>query len=131
MVNCVLGGTLYQDLPEQLGVIHSDKTLRHSVFCREDSFLCRLFGPRFRVNSTHHQSVRDLAPGLRCAAISTDGVIEAFESVHPQKILWGVQFHPERLTGAQRDPRTPDFAPLFRSFIDAAYQAKKTADSQR
>lgn len=120
VLNCVLGGTLYQDLPEQLGVNHLDSDLRHPITCTEDSVLARLFSRRFRVNSTHHQAIRDIAPGLRITALSTDGVVEAFEGILPNRLLWGVQFHPERLTGVQLDSRSPDFAPLFRLFVDAA-----------
>lgn len=120
VLNCLLGGSLYQDLPEQLGVIHLDSRIRHPVICTEDSVLARLFSRRFRVNSTHHQAIRDIAPGLKVTALSVEGVIEAFEAVAPQQLLWGVQFHPERLTGPQWDGRTPDFAPLFRAFVEAA-----------
>jgi putative glutamine amidotransferase len=120
VLNCVLGGTLYQDLPEQLGVNHLDSNLRHPITCTEDSVLTRLFSRRFRVNSTHHQAIRDIAPGLKITALSIDGGVEAFEGIYPSQLLWGVQFHPERLTGAQWDGRTPDFAPLFRLFVDAA-----------
>lgn len=120
VLNCVLGGTLYQDLPSQLGVHHLEDTLRHPILCREGSLLARLFGPRFRVNSTHHQAVQEAAPGLKVTAISPDGVTEAFEARDPRRPLWGVQFHPERLTGPLRDSRTPDFAPLFRTFVEAA-----------
>lgn len=120
VLNCVLGGTLYQDLPEQLGVIHLDSRLRHPIICTEDSLLARLFTRRFRVNSTHHQAIRDIAPALRITAWSVDGVAEAFEAADPDRLLWGVQFHPERLTGPQWDGRTPDFAPLFRLFVDTA-----------
>lgn len=122
VMNCALGGTLYQDLPEQLGVNHLDSRLRHPITCRPDSVLARLFSRRFRVNSTHHQAVRDIAPGLKITALSSDGMVEAFESARPGQLLWGVQFHPERLTGIQWDGRTPDFAPLFRLFVDTARQ---------
>ena len=123
VLNCVLGGTLHQDLPSSPGVNHADDRLRHLILCREDSVLARGFGPRFRVNSTHHQAVRDIAPSLTVTARSADGIIEAFEAQDARRLLWGVQFHPERLTGALRDARTPDFAPLFRAFAEAA-QAK-------
>lgn len=120
VLNCVLGGTLYQDLPAQLGADHLDRQLRHPITCTEDSVLARLFGRQFRVNSTHHQAVRDIAPGLKVTARSADGVVEAFESIHPNQLLWGVQFHPERLTGPLWDGRTPNFAPLFRLFVDTS-----------
>lgn len=49
-----------------------------------------------RVNSMHHQAVRRIGDGLRAAACSETGVIEAIESVeHP--FYLGVQWHPEYL----------------------------------
>ena len=124
VLNCALGGSLYQDLPEQLGVNHLDPQLRHPILCTDDALLAQLFSRRFRVNSTHHQAIRDIAPSLRITAVSVDGVVEAFESADSTRILWGVQFHPERLTGSQRTDHTPDFAPLFQAFV-AARKTKK------
>lgn len=124
VLNLALGGDLYQDLPTQLGVQHLDSELRHPIICGKGSVLADLFGPHFLVNSTHHQSVRRIAPGLQVTARAKDGIIEAFESTNPAQLLWGVQFHPERLTDTQWDDRTPDFAPFFQSFVNAVYSAK-------
>ncbi|MBQ3868628.1 MAG: type 1 glutamine amidotransferase [Clostridia bacterium] len=65
------------------------------------------------VNSSHHQAVKDLAPGLRPMAFSEDGLIEAvYLPDHP--FFWGVQWHPEQLwqTG-------PESAKLFGAFVNA------------
>jgi putative glutamine amidotransferase len=50
-----------------------------------------------RVTSTHHQFVKDLAPGFRSTAESLeDGIVEAIE--HPgHPFLVAVQWHPERM----------------------------------
>jgi putative glutamine amidotransferase len=55
-----------------------------------------------RVNSFHHQAVRDVAPGMSASAWAPDGVVEAIEPApggawpgHPFTL--GVQWHPERL----------------------------------
>ena len=116
VINVALGGKLYQDLPEQLGFIHFDMKLRHYVTAAEDSILRELFGERFRVNSTHHQAVRDLAPGLRMTAVSPEGIVEAYE--HETQPIMGTQFHPERMSGGAQDERTPDFQPLFDRFVE-------------
>lgn len=116
VINVALGGTLYQDLPEQLGFVHFDMKLRHYVDTAEGSILRELFGARLRVNSTHHQAVRDLAPGLRLTAASPEGIIEAFE--HETLPIYGTQFHPERMSGNTEDTRTPDFQPLFDRFVE-------------
>lgn len=115
LLNCVLGGTLYQDLVEQKGLVHMNWQMRHDLFAKEGSLLHSLFGSAFKVNSTHHEAVKDLAPGLRATAHSVEGLIEAYE--HESLPVVAVQFHPERLTGAMWDERTQDFAPLFEHYI--------------
>lgn len=115
VINVALGGTLYQDLREQLGFIHFDTKLRHFVNTAEGSVLRRLFGERFRVNSTHHQAVRDLGEGLRATARSPEGIIEAYE--HESLPILATQFHPERLCGLTGPQVTPDFLPLFEHFV--------------
>ena len=115
LLNVLLGGTLYQDLPEELGFVHFDRSLRHYVIAEEGSILRRLFGERFRVNSTHHQAVRTLAPGLHATAFSPEGILEGFE--HDFLPFFGCQFHPERISCLTDDHRTPDFLPLFEYFV--------------
>ena len=115
LINVALGGTLYQDLVAQKGLVHFDPDLRHEVMTSEGSLLHRLFGERFLTNSTHHQSVKDVADGLVVTARSADGIVEAFE--HTTLPIFATQFHPERLTGILWDDRTPDFLPLMEYFI--------------
>ena len=114
-LNVALGGTLYQDLVEQCGYVHSDKDIRHYVYAEPGSILHELFGEKFKTNSTHHQAIKQLAPGLKATAHSIEGIVEAFE--HESLPIFGTQFHPERLSGKYNDGRTPDFTPLFRRFI--------------
>jgi putative glutamine amidotransferase len=65
------------------------------------------------VNSLHHQGVKDIAPSLRAAGYSPDGLVEALEMPdHPYAV--GVQWHPEWLTDQ------PAMRRLFGSFVDAA-----------
>src|SRR5262249_55475752 len=52
-------------------------------------------GGEIRVNSHHHQAVRQLGEGLRVAAVAPDGVIEAIETTDPNWFCIGVQGHPE------------------------------------
>lgn len=120
VINVALGGGLYQDLVEQMGVVHMNIDIRHRITVREGSLLGRLFGSEFRVNSTHHQAVRELGEGLVPTAWSVEGICEAFE--HQSRPIFGTQFHPERLTNIMWDDRTPDFAPLFEHFISLCVQ---------
>lgn len=116
LINAVMGGTLYQDLVEQKGWVHFNAQIRHEVYAEEGSVLYRLFGPKFRTNSTHHQAVKDLAPGFHVTARSVEGIVEAYE--HDTLPILATQFHPERLTGILWDDRTPDFRPWFEYFVE-------------
>jgi putative glutamine amidotransferase len=49
-----------------------------------------------RVNSSHHQAVRDPGPQARVNALAPDGVIEGIEDARFRFCL-GVQWHPEFL----------------------------------
>ena len=120
-INVALGGTLFQDIPAQVpsALQHQQKTKAtrhcHAVQVKPKSLLDRIIGTKtFRVNSSHHQSVKDVAPALRASALAPDGVIEAIESSdHP--FLLGVQWHPEFLY--ERDPLARQ---LFLAFLKAA-----------
>lgn len=118
VLNVILGGDLYQDLTSQLGFVHMEPAIRHPFYAEPDSVLASLFGTEFKVNSTHHQAVRELGKGLRVTGRSIEGIVESYECTVPGQLIWGTQFHPERLTGAQWDERTPDFAPYFAAFVE-------------
>lgn len=123
VLNVALGGTLYVDLPsERPGEVRHNQTDRkdepvHAVVVERGSLLARSTGRRsLQVNSTHHQAVRELAPGLRPVAIAPDGVVEAAEWADSANRPWLVatQFHPERLA-----PRRAEFRRLFGAFVGA------------
>jgi len=103
VLNVVLGGTLWQDLPSQQP--HTQRhtyygpenrtLLAHTVRIRPDSQLRAILGvDEIGTNSSHHQAIRDLAAGLVATAHAPDGVIEAVELPgHPFAL--GLQWHPE------------------------------------
>ena len=100
-INAALGGTLYQDLPTQFpsGTEHHQKPPYdisvHSVDIVKDSPLFRcLKTEQIRVNSYHHQAVKDVAPGLKVMATSEDGLVEGLYKPE-QRFLWAIQWHPE------------------------------------
>lgn len=102
LLNIALGGTLYQDLPSQHPscVSHQQKPLpgyvkTHTVYLSEGGLLREVVGcDSLRVNSFHHQAVKDLAPGLTITATSSDGIVEGYENA--DRTIIGVQFHPEK-----------------------------------
>jgi putative glutamine amidotransferase len=102
-MNVALGGSLIQDICSQVGSPLPHRSplpatrLCHTVDVQAGTLLRRITGvSRIKVNSSHHQSVKEIARTLVLSAIASDGVIEAIESpVHP--FLLGVQWHPEFL----------------------------------
>ena len=115
LVNVYFGGTLVQDLATDLGVDHPDHSV-HPVDARPGSWLEKTFGPRFSVNSYHHQAVGELGRELVPAAFSMSGqVVEGF--AHESLPILAVQWHPERMWGpGRRDPEGPDMLPFFTDF---------------
>lgn len=101
LINAVLGGTLYQDLPSQhpSETIHRQKAPyhlpSHHVILTENSPLFQCLNIKeLPVNSCHHQAVKKLAPPLEAMAVSPDGLTEALY-MPGQRFLWAVQWHPE------------------------------------
>jgi len=123
VINALLGGSLYQDLPSQKEgklIQHSQKAphwyASHHVTITEGTQLHAIFGSeRLAVNTYHHQAVKEPAPGLIVSAVADDGVVEAIERPEGDgPYLVGVQWHPELMWG-----KNPLFLNLFESFVQA------------
>lgn len=118
-LNVALGGTLFLHLPEEQprALPHRDPAgmpHRHLVLVEPNTRLEEIYGGgEIRVNSAHHQAVRQAAPGLRVCARAPDGIIEAVEAVDPNWFCVGVQWHPESETASALD------AQLFECFVQA------------
>jgi putative glutamine amidotransferase len=111
LMNVVLGGSLYQDLPTQVDTLvkHGGGTW-HRIGVEKGSVLYDLFGQdSLTVNSFHHQAVKKVAPGIRVTAHADNGIVEAYE--YGDRLI-AFQFHPEGMA------RTDDtwLAP-FRYFV--------------
>ena len=126
VLNVALGGTLYQDLPSQLHpdlIAHRQTTPKwqwtHEVKVDGGSRMAGVMGTQaLRVNSYHHQAIKDLAAPLRAVARSSDGVIEAIEYRDlSERWILGVQWHAE----AMRDPQEEcPHRNLFEAHVEAA-----------
>jgi putative glutamine amidotransferase len=121
IVNVALGGTLYTHIPDQVpnALDHAypgnrRTVLVHEVKIEEGTRIADIYGePIIKVNSLHHQGLKDIAPSLRVAGHSPDGLVEAVELPdHPFGVA--VQWHPEWLTDQQSTRN------LFRKFVAAA-----------
>ncbi|MCY4018073.1 MAG: gamma-glutamyl-gamma-aminobutyrate hydrolase family protein [Chloroflexi bacterium] len=103
-INAMAGGTIYGDAQAQAGtMVHSDDrgATQHEIRISASSHLnAVLKTEKLTTNSHHIQAVADVGAGLRVTARAEDGVIEALESQEGRIV--GVQFHPERMSGAAR-----------------------------
>jgi putative glutamine amidotransferase len=119
LINVAFGGTLFMHLPEELprAMPHRDPTgtpHRHLVMIEPNTRMDEIYGGgELRVNSSHHQAVRQVGSGLRIGAVAPDGVIEAIEHSDAHWFCVGVQWHPESETASALDMQ------LFECFIQA------------
>jgi gamma-glutamyl-gamma-aminobutyrate hydrolase PuuD len=103
LLNVVCGGTLYGDVQKEkksrlkhIDFAHYD-TYRHPISIVAGSPLGKWYLRKtLRVNSYHHQGIRDLAPRFKPMASSKDGLIEAYHDPKEEFVV-GLQFHPERM----------------------------------
>ena len=119
LLNVAFGGFLLQNTPghRASGDEEEVPSLKHTVYLSPGSKLAAILGTGgfFRVNSIHHQGLKEAqkAPGLLASAYSLeDGLIEGLESPEHSWVV-GVQFHPERT-----DEVPKAFNNLFESFKD-------------
>ena len=118
MLNVALGGTLFQDIPQQIpnsiqhASPHKPAWNYHEIEIEKDSQLFSVFGNlKLRVTTSHHQAIKDLAPGLRIVAKAADGVIEAVQK-DASPFTVGVQWHPEAMQDLSLS------IPLLQAFVD-------------
>ena len=91
-LNVLFGGTLHTSIPGH-----------------------QQLGPAPLVNSNHHQAVRVLGEELCLLQQAADGTIEGF--CHETLPILGVQWHPERQSGARLRADAVDAGPLLRYFV--------------
>jgi gamma-glutamyl-gamma-aminobutyrate hydrolase PuuD len=103
LLNVVCGGTLHGDVQKgkksplkHIDFAHYD-SYRHPISIVAGSPLQMWYSRKtMRVNSYHHQGIRDLAPRFQPMAYSKDGLIEGYYDPK-EKFVVGLQFHPERM----------------------------------
>lgn len=104
IINVVNGGSLYQDLfyADFVKLKHNQgdnpSQATHFVELEEGTFLRNILGEEYKVNSFHHQIVKDIASGFKIVAKSSDGVVESIEKITEDCFVVGVQWHPEMLS---------------------------------
>jgi putative glutamine amidotransferase len=128
VLNVIMGGTLWQDIPSEYPTVFDHREsykrkirdyLAHDVRIAADSRLREIVGAeRVWVNTSHHQAVKAVAPGLRPTAWSPDEICEGLESAE-HTFLLSVQWHPEEMVRKHEWARR-----LFGALVDAARARK-------
>jgi putative glutamine amidotransferase len=132
VINVALGGKLYQDIATQCPgkASHRDEAKYenhfHELRILPGTWLARVY-PNVeisRINTIHHQAVKQLGEGLVAEAMSEpDGIIEAMRW-EGHSFVVGVQWHPEFMDPT--DPSLIDSRPLLKAFLTACEMRKRT-----
>jgi len=135
VLNVVMGGTLIQDIYTQYSttIDHRESFKRrirdflaHDIAIDPDSRLRTLAGEdRIWVNTSHHQAVDRVAPGLRATAWSPDGIVEGVEAPE-RRFLMAVQCHPEEMWRKHAWARK-----MFKTFVDTAGEVMQSQAHRR
>ncbi|GDX58865.1 hypothetical protein LBMAG30_30280 [Comamonadaceae bacterium] len=129
LINVAFGGTLYQDIPTQRpeALKHRDAEVYdqnfHNLAVVPKTRLSQLLAgvSSYKINSIHHQGIKDLAPGFVVEArCPDDGMIEAIRHTGPAYVA-AVQWHPEF---HRPELGTLDDTPLLTDFLQACQAAK-------
>jgi putative glutamine amidotransferase len=129
LINVAFGGTLYQDIATQRpeALKHRDAEVYdqnfHDLAVVPKTRLSQLLAgvSSYKINSIHHQGIKDLAPGFEVEArCPDDGMIEAIRHTGPAYVA-AVQWHPEF---HRPELGTLDDTPLLTDFLQACQAAK-------
>ena len=121
LLNVAFGGSLIPDIPGHRDAQDEGDVapLKHLIYLAPGAKAAAVIGSAgfFRVNSIHHQGLREAqrSPRLMSTAYSVDdGIIEGLESPEHSWVI-GLQCHPER-----QDEVPRSFSNLFAAFLDRA-----------
>ena len=124
LLNVLQGGSLCLHIPEDFpkAIPHLDvfdPNHRHSLIVEDGSLMKRVYRyGDIRVNSMHHMSIDEVAPGFVVTARCPDDIIEAIESTNEDWFAFGTQFHPEHESASTLDRQ------LFQEFVSCLIEKK-------
>jgi putative glutamine amidotransferase len=114
-LNVWMGGTLHQHIDGHRQSQPMNQP-SHELTVLEGSMFHRICGKNaVRVNSSHHQVVKDLAPALVADAYNSDGYVEVAHQPD-RSFFFAVQFHPESYCMNEDDDHAKA---IFSAFVDA------------
>lgn len=116
LINIYFGGDMIQHLKTASTHEYIGRDQAHESITKRGSFLEKLYGERFTVNSAHHQGVDSRGQGIEYVQFAMDGVVEGL--CHNYLPVIGVQWHPERLCFEHRRNDAVDGSVLLRYFVE-------------
>lgn len=130
LINVAFGGSLYQDINTQ---VPQSKTHRHwetydqhfhEVHFEKGSLLEQTFKKhKAKVNSIHHQAIKNLGQGLLIEAVSQeDNIIEAIR-LEGEPFVYAFQWHPE--FHDPNDKTLLDCGPILKRFLETAQKRRE------
>jgi putative glutamine amidotransferase len=123
ILNVSRGGTLFQDIESEIENCVKHEQGRplarnsHTISFKDKGKLSRLITNglnEIKVNSHHHQAVKNVGENLRATAWAKDGVVECIEDTRDDRFVLGVQWHPELSWKSDEVSRR-----IFENFISA------------
>jgi len=122
LINIVLGGTLFQDISNQYpnSIAHTHRHLprthlAHHIVVEPGSRMETILGSReVKVNSLHHQAIKEPGKGVRITGRAPDGIAELLE-VTGYRFVMAAQSHPEEIYSIETA-----FERLFAAFVQAS-----------
>ncbi len=136
VINVAFGGTLYQDINEQIPntLVHRNWEIydanHHDIKIEPGSHLAKIYKNKktATINSIHHQGIKKLGKSLVVEAVATaDGIIEAVRYAPKAKKspwVYAVQWHPE--FHDNRYKNFLDAKPLLKDFLNEVRKRKKS-----
>jgi len=119
ILNVIFGGRMIQHVPDVVGdrEVHTKKGTydsMHAVVFEPGTFMAESLRGVAEVNSAHHQATdpAHLGSGIRVAARSGAGIVEAIECHEFKAPILAVQWHPERMA-----PEHPASCRMFESLL--------------
>lgn len=116
LINIFFGGDIHQHLDTYTGHQYAGSDQVHETYAIQGSFLQKIYGSRFAVNSAHHQGVDVAGRGITYVQYCCDGVVEGLR--HNFLPIWGVQWHPERMCFLYKRSDTADGSLLLNAFVN-------------